>query len=157
MAFAAQTRVPQLHCNLRRFPCPRGRTLGGSSSWPIVVLGARLDENSKTFERKLMGARSPRHPFEIRHLFVHLGTHNVPERILWDLRSRRKNWLRLAANDMAKTIEKDSKEYARFRLGGGVRLSSVATFAANVAVTVGATVPTSLNDALRMSSHKMNN
>jgi len=24
--------VPQLHCNMRRFPWPRGRTLGGSSS-----------------------------------------------------------------------------------------------------------------------------
>jgi hypothetical protein len=81
----------------------------------------------------------------------------VREWILWDLRSQRKNWLRCAAKDMAKTVEKDSKEYARFRLGGGVRLSSVAAFATNVAVTVGVTVPTSLNDALRMSSHKMSN
>jgi len=27
--------------------------------WPMVTIGARLDENSKTFARKLMGVRSP--------------------------------------------------------------------------------------------------
>ena len=27
--------------------------------WPMVTIGAWLDENSKTFERKLMGVRSP--------------------------------------------------------------------------------------------------
>ena len=43
---------------------------------------------------------------------VHLGTRNMHERILRDLRSRRKNWLRSAAKDMAKTIKKDSKDYA---------------------------------------------
>ncbi len=37
--------------------------------WPIVTVGARLAKNSKTFERKLMGVRSPLPaPFEIRHL-----------------------------------------------------------------------------------------
>jgi hypothetical protein len=39
--------------------------------WPMVTIGARLDENSKTFERKLMGVRSPsRHHLKFRPLFV---------------------------------------------------------------------------------------
>jgi hypothetical protein len=38
-------------------------------TWPMVTVGAGPDENSKTFERKLMGVQSPLPaPFEIRHL-----------------------------------------------------------------------------------------
>ena len=43
---------------------------------------------------------------------VHLGTRGVRERIVRDLRSRRRNWLRSAAKDMAKTMERDWEGYA---------------------------------------------
>jgi hypothetical protein len=42
--------------------------------WPMVTIGAKLDENSKTFARKLMGVRSPLPaPFQIRYLFSRLS------------------------------------------------------------------------------------
>ena len=31
------------------------KVLNRLKMWPMVTIGARLDENSKTFERKLMG------------------------------------------------------------------------------------------------------
>ncbi len=41
----------------------------------MVTVGARPNENSKTFERKVMGVRSPLPaPFKIRHLFGRLNT-----------------------------------------------------------------------------------
>ena len=42
---------------------------------------------------------------------VHLGTRHRVKDILRDLRQRKSNWLRTAAKDMAKAIEKDWKDY----------------------------------------------
>jgi hypothetical protein len=35
------------------------KLLNRLQTWPMVTVGARPDKNSKTFERKLMGVRSP--------------------------------------------------------------------------------------------------
>jgi hypothetical protein len=42
---------------------------------------------------------------------VHLGTRNQVKNILKDLRTRKKNWLRFAAREMANATEKDWKKY----------------------------------------------
>jgi hypothetical protein len=44
---------------------------------------------------------------------VHLGTSRQVKSILKDLRRRKANWLRVAAKDMAKTVEKEWKEYRK--------------------------------------------
>jgi hypothetical protein len=44
------------------------KLLNRLQTWPMVTVGARLAKNSKTFERKLMGVRSPLPaPFQIRY------------------------------------------------------------------------------------------
>jgi hypothetical protein len=44
---------------------------------------------------------------------VHLGRERQTKNILKDLRRRKANWLRSAAKDMAKAMERDWKEYAK--------------------------------------------
>ena len=44
---------------------------------------------------------------------VHLGTPRQVKRVLKDLHRREKNWLRCAAKEMAKAIEKEWKQYKR--------------------------------------------
>jgi hypothetical protein len=43
---------------------------------------------------------------------VHLGRERRKKNVLKDLRCRKENWLRSAAKDMAKTMERDWKQYA---------------------------------------------
>ena len=43
---------------------------------------------------------------------VHLGRERQTKNILKDLRRRKANWLRSAAKDMAKAMERDWKDYA---------------------------------------------
>jgi hypothetical protein len=44
---------------------------------------------------------------------VHLGTRGQTNKILKDLRRRKSNWLRSAAKDMAKTMERECKEFRK--------------------------------------------
>ena len=44
---------------------------------------------------------------------VHLGTSGAAKRIVKDLRRRKSNWLRSAAKEMAKTMEREWKEYRK--------------------------------------------
>ncbi len=44
---------------------------------------------------------------------VHLGSHAQFKNVLKDLRRRKANWLRTAAKDMAKCVERDWKDYKR--------------------------------------------
>lgn len=45
---------------------------------------------------------------------VHLGTKRQAKRILKDVRSRKPKWLRAAAKDMAKIVEREWKEYRNY-------------------------------------------
>lgn len=44
---------------------------------------------------------------------VHVGTSGAAKRIVKDLRRRKSNWLRSAAKEMAKTMEREWKEYRK--------------------------------------------
>jgi hypothetical protein len=95
-------------CDAVRSPDPFQRIMGGwlirrlsPDSNPIEIVDLARDRNEETLLHA-MGSEAAN---------VYLGTKRSVGNILKDLRKKKPNWLRSAAKDMAKVIEREWKQY----------------------------------------------
>ena len=96
-AAPAPSGAQQIRTNIRRI----ARRLSPESN-PIEIADLPQERDEETLLHA-MGSEAAN---------VHLGSESQTKNILKDLRRRKANWLRSAAKDMAKAMEREWKEYA---------------------------------------------